>query len=336
MKKRYIITGAAGHLGTALLRLLEKQDAEVYGLAVPGEVYEERGNIHFVEGDVRRPDTLRPLFADAQDRELYVIHAAGIIDISEKGTPALYEVNVNGTKNVINLCREYRVKRLLYVSSVHAIPEKKNCRVMEETTEFSPDAVTGAYARTKAAATRAVLEAGETGLDVVVVHPSGIIGPYDRKGNHLVQMITDYLRGALPACVRGGYDFVDVRDVAEGCLLAMEKGRSGNCYILSNRHYEIRDLLGMVRSVSHGRRLAVLPMWLAKLFAPMMQWIARLHKERPLYTKYSLYTLSSNDRFSHDKSTRELGYMPRDLYETVRDTVRWYQAQLCGNPGAAG
>ena len=93
---------------------------------------------------------------------------------------------------------------------------------------------------TKAAATRAVLEAGETGLDVAVVHPSGIIGPYDRKGNHLVQMITDYLRSALPACVRGGYDFADGRDVAEGCLLALEKGRSGNCYILSGAQERAR------------------------------------------------------------------------------------------------
>ncbi len=330
MEKRYIVTGAAGHLGTALLHRLEEQKAEVFALVLPGQAGRDRGNIHYVEGDVCDPKSLRPLFAGAQERELYMIHAAGMIDISEKGSPKLFDVNIKGTENVIALCREYGVKRLVYVSSVHAIPERKDCRVMKEVEYFSPDAVVGAYARTKAAATQAVLEAGRQGLDVVVVHPSGIIGPYDRSGNHLVQMITDYLRGALPACVHGGYDFVDVRDVAEGCLLAMEKGKRGNCYILSNRHYEIRDLLGMVRAISRGRKLAVLPMWMAKAFAPLMQQIAKWKKQRPLYTKYSLYTLCSNDRFSHDKATYELGYMPRDLHETVRDTVLWYQAQNRG------
>ena len=306
--------------------MLKGTDCEVMGLVLPGEHCEDSDNIHYVTGDVRDTDSLRPLFESEDGRDLYVIHTAGIIDISEKGSPLLYDVNINGTKNMIALCKEYGVRRLLYTSSVHAIPEKENGAVITETERFSPDIVTGAYAQTKAAATQAVLEAGKQGLDVVVVHPSGIIGPYDTTGNHLVQMIVDYIRGILPACVKGGYDFVDVRDVAKGCLLALEKGRSGSCYILSNRHYEIREVLGMARKVSHGKKLPVLPMWAAKMFAPVMQWYAKLKKERPLYTKYSLHTLSSNDRFSHDKATSELGYRPRDLWETIRDTVRWYRS----------
>ena len=142
-----------------------------------------------------------------------------------------------------------------------------------------------------------------------------------------MQMVTDYLEGRLPACVKGGYDFVDVRDVAKGCLLAMDKGRTGECYILSNRHYEIRDVLEMVRRFAGGRRLPVLPMWMAKLAEPILYRIAVLKKERPLYTTYSLYTLEANDHFSHDKATKELGYAPRDLMETMRDTVRWYRRQ---------
>ena len=127
----------------------------------------------------------------------------------------------------------------------------------------------------------------------------------------------------LPACVSGGYDFVDVRDVAAGCIAAAEKGRTGECYILSNRHYEVKDVLKMVKDVGGGRRLPVLPMWMAKAAAPAMERIAKWKKIRPLYTKYSLYTLRSNDRFSHDKATRELNYHPRDLYQTIRDTILW-------------
>ena len=173
-----------------------------------------------------------------------------------------------------------------------------------------------------------MLDAARNGLDAVVVHPSGILGPYDRSGNHLVQLVNDYLRGKLPACVRGGYDFVDVRDVAAGCLLAMEKGVSGQCYILSNRHYEIRDVLAMVRQLAGGKRLAVLPHWMAKAALPAIRLHARRTKRRPLFTKYSLYTLLSNDKFSHDKATAELGYRPRDLLQTLRDTIAWSRGEL--------
>ena len=325
MKKRYIVTGAHGHLGGTIIRMLSKLDCEVYGLILPTEEGRDTGNVHYVRGDLRDPESMRPLFEDALQEQTYVIHTAGIIDISRNGSPLIYDVNIGGTKNIISLCREYKVARLLYTSSVHAIPEQAADAVIEETDRFSADSVVGVYAQTKAEATQAVLEAGKDGLDVVVVHPSGIIGPEDNSGNHLVQMITDYILGALPACVRGGYDFVDVRDVARGCLLALEKGRSGECYILSNRHYEIKEVLGMVRSVIKRRRIPVLPMWMAHMAAPMMQWIAKCKKRRPLYTSYSLYTLTSNDRFSHDKATRELGYSPRDLRETIRDPVTWYQ-----------
>ena len=195
-----------------------------------------------------------------------------------------------------------------------------------ETSSFSPDAVAGSYAKTKAEATRDVLDAAAAGLDAVVVHPSGILGPYDNAGNHLVQVIRDYMTGKLPACVRGGYDMVDVRDVAWGCVAAALRGRKGECYILSNRRCNISDLLEMARRVCGGRRLPVLPMGLARAAAPLLAAFARMRGRRPLYTAYSLQALASSDRFSHDKATRELGYRPRDLRLTVRDTVRWLQS----------
>ena len=344
MKKVYIVTGAAGHLGSTLLRKLEKSGREVRALLLPQEQPPEfargkGGRIVFVRGDVRDADSLRPLFSsaeeaeEAEEQEFLVFHTAGIVDISGEITPAMTAVNVGGTKNVIALCREQAHCRLVYVSSVHAIPEKKHRQVLEEVRRFSPDQVVGGYAKTKAEATQAVLDAAADGLDAVVIHPSGILGPYDSSRNHLVQMVSDYLRGKLPACVNGGYDFVDVRDVADGCLAAAERGRSGECYILSNRHYEVKDVLGMVRDVQGGRRLPVLPMWMARAAAPLMAGIARRRKQRPLYTRYSLHTLSSNDRFSHDKATRELGYHPRDLYQTVRDTVAWMLRRPAASAG---
>ena len=155
------------------------------------------------------------------------------------------------------------------------------------------------------------------------MQPSGILGPYDVSGNHLVQMVTDYVENRLPACVKGGYDFVDVRDVAEGTIAAAEKGKTGDCYILSTGIMKSRKSSTLSDPIAGGRNLPVLPVWMAKLALPLMEFIARRRKKRPLYTKYSLYTLTSNDKFSHAKASEELGYRPRDLYETIRDTLLW-------------
>ena len=320
MEKTYLVTGACGHLGGTLVRLLERTGAQVRGLRLPSEQARDRAHVTYYPGDVRDRDSLRPLFQGLADREVVVFHTAAIVDISGEVTPQMHDVNVNGTKNILALCREYGVKRLVYV---HAIPEKDGYAVLREVDSFSPQQVTGGYAKTKAEATQAVLDAAAQGLDAVVVHPSGILGPFDGTGTHLVQLVKEYAGGKLPACVKGGYDFVDVRDVAAGCLAAAEKGRSGQCYILSNRHYEVQEVLAMAKTLCHGRRLPVLPMWMAQAAEPLLGWVANVKKQRPLYTKYSLYTLRSNDRFDHGKATAELGYRPRDLRQTVRDTLRW-------------
>lgn len=323
MDRVYIITGANGHLGNTIVRQLKRQGKTMRGLILPGEPGSDDRWMTYIRGDVRDIATLQPLFEGLDDKEIIVIHTAGIVDISGDVTKPLYDVNVGGTRNMVELCLQHHVKRMVYVSSVHAIPEKSSLRVQQEIRHFSSEQVTGGYAKTKAEATQVVLDAVARGLDAVVVHPSGILGPYDGSGNHLVQMVSDYIHGKLPACVRGGYDFVDVRDVAAGCIAAAEKGRTGECYILSNRHYEVKDVLKMVQEVQGGRRLPVLPVWMAKAAAPVMGWAARRKRQRPLYTKYSLNTLNSNDRFSHDKATRELGYHPRDLFQTIADTILW-------------
>ena len=331
MERLFIITGADGHLGGTLIRLLRRRKAMVRGLVLPGHMPPVGDGVTYFQGDVCQPESLEPLFQDIPAGTwVCLIHTAGIVDISGEVLPLVRAVNVDGTKHILSLCQKHAVDRLVYVSSVHAIPEGDKTQVLHEITHFDPDAVVGGYAKTKAEATQAVLDAAAAGLDAVVVHPSGILGPYDRSGNHLVQLVNDYLQGKLPACVTGGYDFVDVRDVALGCLLAAEKGRKGECYILSNRHYEVRELLSILRSVAGGRRLPVLPMWMARAAAPGLQWLARRQKKRPLYTSYSLYTLRSNDKFSHDKATAELGYRPRDLVQTLRDTAAWVRRSKVG------
>lgn len=321
----YVVTGAAGHLGGTIVRQLAARGETVRGLVLPGEQGLPWPNVAYIRGDVRDAATLWPLFEGLDASQVVCIHCAGIISIQEELTEAMVAVNVDGTENILRVCREAGIRKLVYVSSVHAIPEGSRWRVITEADTFSPDWVRGGYAKSKAMATQRVLDAASQGQDVTIVHPSGILGPYDRASNHLVQFVDACIHGKLPAGVRGGYDCVDVRDVADGCLRAAEAGRPGACYILSNRHYDVADLMAMIRDIKGGRHVPVVPMWLARMLAPLFGAIARLRHQRPLYTRYSLYTLASNDRFSHDKATRELGYSPRDLYDTLRDTIRWLQ-----------
>ena len=328
MKRLYIITGANGHLGNTIISLLPNTACEIRGLILPQETCIDHDNVHYIKGDVCDMDSLEPLFSNIEDKEVYVIHTAGIINIQPHVSPKLYQVNVNGTKNMLELSKRYHVKRFLYTSSVHAIPEKNNLTLIKEINHFSQSSVEGGYAKTKAEASQAVLEASNNGLCTMIVHPSGILGPNGNSSNHLVQMVVDYIQGKLPACVNGGYDFVDVRDVANGCLLALEKGSCGNCYILSNRYYEIKDVLAMAHQITGRRKLPVLPLWLAKAASPILCKYAKIRHQRPLYTPYTLSTLQSNSRFSHDKATKELGYYPRDLYDTIKDTIDWYYNHL--------
>ncbi len=325
----YIITGAGGHLAGAILRTLINKDCLVRGLLLPGEEGLPGNNVTYITGDVTEPETLDPLFENTDGAKVIVLHCAGIVSIQKKVSYATYRVNVIGTRNIIAKCRRYSVHRLVYVSSVHALPEKKGS-VIRETDHFSPDTVDGAYAKTKAEATQAVLDAARNGLNAIIVHPSGIVGPFDRYGdNHLVQMMSLYLRHRLPAGVRGGYDFVDVRDVAEGVLLAAQRGTPGECYILSNRYISMKELLEEMRKCTgRKRRLRMMPYFAARLFVPICERYAKLTHTRSIYTAYSIKTLANQTYFCHDKATAELGYHTREFKDTVRDTLLYLQQDM--------
>lgn len=325
----YIITGIFGHLGNTIARILLKSGEKVVGLALPNETavsfLDENGeeyDVFIIRGNVCDKKSLLPLFEVANGYETVVIHTAGIVTISSHFNQLVHDVNVTGTKNMLELSAENNVARFIHVSSVHAIPAIEQDAPLQEILTFDPDKVEGLYAKTKAEATGLVLDFAKKGLSASVVHPSGIIGPYDFGRGHITQLVIDYLKGRLTACVEGGYDFVDVRDVANGILACVDKGESESCYILSNRLITVKDLLDGLHLVSGRKEIkTVLPMWFAKLTAPLSEIYYKIRKQPPLYTSYSLYTLCANANFSHQKATATLGYSPRCLEETLRDTV---------------
>jgi len=331
------VTGAAGHLGSFVVRELLSKGKQVRALVLPGEscpdfIDVNRHLLTEYTGDVCNPASLIQLFDQATSDGFIVIHCAGIVSITKKEDRRVHDVNVGGTANIIEACKKYPVKRLVYISSVHAIPPLPRGRVMREVKSFNPAAVPGYYDKTKAIATQLVLDAAMSGLDAVVVHPSGIIGPHGLPTGNMAQLITLYVRGKLPAAIHGGFDFVDVRDVANGVVSAAKEGKHGECYILSNRFVGLEEMFDTLSEVSGLKRLnPYLPLWLVKAFAPFAEIYYRLAHKTPLFTRYSLKTLSGNAMFSHDKASRELNYSTRLLKETLMDTALWIKAKCLSN-----
>lgn len=318
-----MVTGATGHVGNVLVRELVRRRQPVRAVVQPAETTEAIAGLEVetVRADVRDPASLVRAFAGAD----LVYHLAGVITISGGQARLLEDVNVRGASNVARACREAGVRRMVYTSSVHALEVPPPGVPLCETTEFRPEALDGDYARSKARASIEIRKSVEQGLDAVMVFPSGIIGPYDFRLSEMGHLFADFARGRLAAYVDGAYDFVDVRDVVGGLVLAAEKGRRGEGYILSGERISVKDLLILLEQVTGVRsRARRLPMKLARtaaLFAPVYY---RLRRAKPRFTSYSLRVLASNCLMSSAKAVRELGYTPRPLRETVRDTLEWF------------
>ena len=327
--QRYLITGAAGHLGNTIVRMLVERGEAVRGLVLPDEkdeVYLPKG-MEICHGNVLDAASLSNFFRNSAGDAHIVIHCAGIVSIASGRDHRVYDVNVRGTQNVLDRCLRAGVKKLVYVSSVHAIPEPEDGGVIREIADFDPRKVVGTYAKTKAEATAAVLACAREGLNASVVHPSGIFGPNDYGTGHLTQLLIDYWKGHLTAGISGGYDFVDVRDVAQGILACCTYGSAGGCYILSGHFCQIREVLEAFHRVTGKRRIRTyLPMWFAKGTAPLAEMYYKILRQKPLYTPLSLYTLTSNGHFSHEKAGRELGYTVRPMEESISDMVGWLKS----------
>ena len=325
MFDKYLVTGATGFLGRAVAEELVRRKAQVHALVLHDDPYTDLlpKEVRTVIGDVCDKSSLSDFFADADSRTC-VIHCAGIVSVASRPGPRLYQVNVGGTWKVLRQCMEHDVGKMVYVSSVHAIPEKPKGCIISEDCEFSPGLVDGDYAKSKAAATELVFDAAERGLNASIVFPSGIIGPGDLQCGSFTSMAKSFLSGKLPFAVRGGYDFVDVRDVARGILACSESGEPGKGYILSGCYVTIRRMLQLVGKAAKLKyRSICLPLGLARLAAPYYERRS-LRERKPLFfTPYSVSVLASNGQFSHAAASERFAYQPRPIEETLGDMTAW-------------
>ncbi len=327
MRTKYLVTGAAGNLGSCIVGRLASRGDDVRALVLPNDPLAARlpQNVERCEGNVCDPDSLESFFAAPADTEFVVIHTAAIVTTYPEFDRRVYDVNVEGTKHILAFCLRRPVKKLIYVSSSSAIPELPGDQVMQEVSDFDPEKVIGFYAKTKAEASRAVMEAARGGrLDASLVFPTAICGPQDYAMGHLTHLIAEACAGKLPAGIVGGFDAVDVRDLANGVLLCADRGRPGEGYLLGGRFITVREILHEVHLQTGSREVRqMVPLWLANAAVPLCEVYYRLRHQKPVFTKFALYNLTRNNNYSSEKACRELGYSARPFQETISDTLRW-------------
>ncbi|MBN1579775.1 MAG: NAD-dependent epimerase/dehydratase family protein [Anaerolineae bacterium] len=338
-----VVTGAAGHVGANLVRVLLARGDKVRALIHHDQRALQGLDVEIVQGDVRDQETLCRAFAGAQT----VYHTAAHVSISMDAWPRLEAVNVTGTQNVVEACLRCGVSRLVHFSSIEALndrplsapvdesrplvddrcdPRDDRCDPRDDRCDPRDDRRCPPYARSKAAAEQQVRQGLARGLDAVILYPTAILGPYDYRCGFATAGLRALARGELPALVEGGFNWVDVRDVVQGALQAAARAPSGARYILGGHWASLRDLAKLVEQHNGTRapRLVV-PMWLARAGASFVTAVSRLAGKQPFYTPAALKPLRSNRCISHARATRDLDYHPRPLQDTVVDTLDWIE-----------
>lgn len=319
-----LVTGATGHVGNVLVRKLLSKGMEVRVITLPGDDLRPLAglNVENVEGNITDFNSILPAF-EGVDK---VFHLAGIISIMPGQDEFLYKVNVEGTRNVVETCLEKGVKRLIYTSSVHALKEPPHGTQIDESCSFEPEYSRGGYDRTKSQASLEVVEGVKKGLDAVIVCPSGIIGPCDYNISQMGQLFLNYMNSDMKAYIDGAYDFVDVRDVAQGLILACQKGVTGESYILSGEKITVNELMDTLEELTSVKRPWLkIPQWLAHAAGRIAPLYYHNRKTKPLFTSYSTEVLVSNCDINNNKAIKKLGYAPRPIKESIMDSLEWFK-----------
>lgn len=315
------VTGASGHIGNNICRRLLEEGIQVKALVRNDQRSLEGLNVELVKGDLLDDESLRRLLRDVD----VVFHLAAVISIKGNSKGTLNDVNVEGTKRLANLCLNEQIKRFIHFSSIHALNQYPLDTVLtEENALVNHNAF--AYDRSKSNAEKVILDLCEKGLNAVILNPTSVIGVHDYKPSLIGQAFLRIAGGKLPALIPGGSDWVDVRDVCQGAISAINKGRKGERYLLSGHWFSIEDLAEEIGKHSKKKKPVKVSTTLAKLGLPFMSLYSKLSKTHPLYTKESLEILaSSNKNISSQKAETELAYVKRPFSETIEDTFNWFK-----------
>ena len=317
------ITGANGLVGVNLVKQLLKQGHSVKALVHHGSGIINMPEAEIITGDILDEEIITRLCKGAD----VVFHAAARISIGNISYHELYQTNVEGTKKVFQIARQQGVKTFIHFSSIHAL---KTPAIDEPFTENCLLAVDSPflYEKTKALAQQWLQSQKGNGMKVVILNPTAIFGPYDFKPSLIGEFIIKVMKHRLPGLVKGGYNWVDVRDVVQTAIQAVEKGVDGQHYILSGKWLSLTDMTLLMETIT-GEKLkpVTFPMWLAKTGLPFLYLWAKVTHSQPIYTSESLKIVESGSKtIVSEKARKQLGFSSRPIEATLKDTLAWMKA----------
>ncbi len=321
-----LVTGATGFVGAAVARVLAANGHNLRLMVRPAS---DRRNLcglkaEFVEADLAQPASLKRAVEGCR----YVFHVAADYRLWVPDPAAMQRVNVDGTVALLRLAGQAGVRRCVYTSSVAALGLAPDGAAADEGTALDQASLIGAYKRSKYDAEQAVRALAAQGQDIVIVNPSTPVGPGDVKPTPTGRMVLDAARGRMPAYVNTGLNVVHVDDVAAGHLLALQRGQSGENYILGGENLMLRQLLALIaRQAGRRRPLLRLPIGPLMPLAAIMETIATRTGSPPLMSREMLQMARKKMFFSSAKAARELGYAARPAAAAVADALAWFGAE---------
>ena len=322
-----LVTGATGFVGSAVARTLAARGHALRLLVRPSSdrrLIEGLGET--VVGDLRDPGSL----AAAVQGCRYVVHVAADYRLWVPDPGPMMRANVDGTAALLRSARDAGVERIVYCSSVAALGLVGDGTPGTEATAVHPEAIVGVYKQSKYRAEQAVLAlVRDEGMPAVIVNPSTPVGPRDIKPTPTGKMVLDAAAGRMPAYVDTGLNIVHVDDVAEGHVLALERGRVGEAYILGGEDLDMPHMLAMIDDVM-GRRIAKRVRLPNRALTPVaigMEGAARMFGIEPLVTREMLAMARKRMYFSSAKAQAELGYAARPARQAFADAVAWFRGQ---------
>jgi dihydroflavonol-4-reductase len=319
--KPTLVTGASGFIGWHIARLLVERGHRVRALVRPSSQTREL-DVERVTGDLRDAASL--------DRAVLgcglVFHVAADYRLWAKDPRELYESNVEGTRNLLEAARKAGVDRVVYTSTVGCIGIPKD-GLGDETVPVTLEEMSGAYKRSKFLAERVALDAASSGFPVVVVNPTAPVGDHDVKPTPTGKIVLDFLKGALPAFIDTGLNLVDVRDTAEAHLLAAERGRPGERYIVGSENLTLAGILQkLARLTGREAPRVKLPYAVAYAAGLVTTGWARITGRPPLAPLDAVRMAKKKMFVSIEKARRELGFSPGAVDVALGRAVEWFQA----------
>jgi dihydroflavonol-4-reductase len=319
------VTGATGFVGSHVARALAEQGAELRLLMRPTSRTDNIADLRaeVALGDLRDPETLRNTMTGCES----VFHVAADYRIWVRDPDEMYRANVEGTKAIIAAARESGVRRIVYCSSVATMGFTESGQIVDENTPVSLADMVGHYKRSKFLAEQIALEAGRSG-DVVVVNPTTPVGENDIKPTPTGRIIVDFLMRKFPAYVDTGLNLVDVKEVARGHILALEKARPGERYILGGENLTLKEILDKLSALTGLPSPSLrVPHAVAMTFAAFDQFFTGVVRNKEPRATIDAVKMGRKKMFaSSAKAERELGYRAVPVESALRRAVEWFQA----------